>query len=174
MKNIFLCGFMGCGKSTVGAELSSLLSMKFIDMDKYIEQKVGKTIPEIFEKYGEKRFREYERTAAAELASKSGLVVATGGGAVLSDKNTAAFKSGGIIVFIDVPLEVIAKRLEGDTSRPLLQREDKFAALRELYEKRMPFYRKAADLIVSNNDNAPAVTVAQKIASSPKIKKLLG
>lgn len=174
MMNIFLCGFMGCGKSTVGTELSSLLSLEFIDMDKYIEQKVGMTIPEIFDKYGEKRFREYEQAAASELASRSGLVVATGGGAVLSDKNTAAFKSGGVIVLIDVPLQVIAKRLDGDTSRPLLQREDKLAALQELYEKRMPIYRKAADLVVSNNDNAPAVTVAQKIASSPEIKKLFG
>ncbi|HEX2937359.1 MAG TPA: shikimate kinase [Ruminiclostridium sp.] len=173
MKNIFLCGFMGCGKSTVGKELANLLGLSFIDMDKYIEDAAGETVSEIFGKYGERRFREYEHSASVELAAKSGIVVGTGGGAVLSDENVKAMKSGGLIVFIDVPLNVIAERLNEDTTRPLLQGPAKADAMRVLYEQRLPVYRCASDIVVSNPNNSEAIETAKKIASNPRIIELL-
>lgn len=173
LKNIFLCGFMGCGKSTVGTELAALLSMNFIDMDKYIEKSVGKLIPEIFESEGEAKFREYEHSAVKELSGKSGIVVATGGGAVMSHKNVVTMKAGGVLVFIDVPLDIIALRLENDHTRPLLRNPDKLETMRSLYERRMPVYRETADIIIENRDNCPAASVAQRIAALPEIKRLL-
>lgn len=164
MKNIILCGFMGCGKSTVGKALAPLLNMKFIDMDKYIEGIAKQSVSDIFKNYGEKHFRELEAKAAKELSSKSGLIIATGGGAVLSAANVEAFKSGGIIVLIDVPLSVIAKRLDGDISRPLLRTPDKDDVMLDLYNKRMPQYRAAADFTVINEDDRPETTVAEDIA----------
>lgn len=173
MKNIFLCGFMGCGKSTVGKELSALIGADFIDMDKYIEQKAGRTVSEIFGQSGEKKFREYETAAAKEISARSGIVAALGGGAVLSAENTAVFKSGGLIVLIDVPLEIIIGRLNGDTTRPLLQSTDKLKIMRTLYEKRMPVYKTAAAVIVSNSDDSPPDVIARKIASNTKVREML-
>lgn len=163
MKNIYLCGFMGCGKSTVGKELAKLLGMDFIDMDTYIEQRANQKITDIFKRNGEKYFRAIESKAAAELSHKDGLVVATGGGAVLSDINVAFFKNNGLIVFIDVPLEILIKRLEGDKTRPLLQRPDKETALRSLFNERIPRYRAVCDIAVENNDNRKSVAVARDI-----------
>ena len=163
-KNIFLCGFMGCGKSTVGRALALQLGMEFIDMDTFIEEKSGESVQEIFKNYGEAHFRALEREAAQTLSGRGGCVVGTGGGAVLSPGSAAAMKRGGVIVLIDVPLSVIAQRLDGDTTRPLLQAPDKLAAMRALYEARMPLYRAVADLTVENPDDRPEALVAQDIA----------
>lgn len=164
MKNIFLCGFMGCGKTTVGQSLASVLKMQFIDMDAFIEENESKSVSEIFEKHGEAYFRALETGAAEQLSKKGGLVVATGGGAVLSPKNAAFFKSGGYIVLIDVPLPIITLRLDGDGTRPLLKRRDKEAVMNKLYNERMPVYRAAADFTVQNSDNRPGDSVACDIA----------
>lgn len=164
MKNIFLCGFMGCGKTTVGKSLASILKMKFIDMDVFIEENAGERISDIFKKHGEIFFRTLETEAAKKLSKMSGCVVATGGGAVMSPENTALFKSGGYIVLIDVPLEIIALRLSGDDTRPLLKRQDKEDVMSALYHKRMPVYRAAADFTVENNDNRPGASIASNIA----------
>jgi shikimate kinase len=163
-KNIFLCGFMGCGKSTVGRALASQLGMDFIDMDAYIEETAKESVQEIFKNHGEARFRTLEHDAALALAALDGCVVGTGGGAVLSQDNVKAMKRGGLIVLIDVPLPIIARRLEGDTTRPLLQQPDKSAAMRALYEARMPVYRAAADITVENPDDRPEALVARDIA----------
>ncbi|MDR3644760.1 MAG: shikimate kinase [Clostridia bacterium] len=164
-ENIILCGFMGCGKTTVGRVLASLLGMEFADLDSVIESRADMTVSEIFTSFGEEYFRALEAQAAAELSKRSGIVLATGGGAVLDAGNVALFKSGGRIVFIDVPLETISGRLEGDASRPLLPTDR--AALRRLYDARQPLYRAAADIVVSNAADAPAPDVAREI-----VKKL--
>ena len=137
--NIILCGFMGSGKSTVGLLLAKKLGMSFIDLDTYIEKKEGMTVSKIFEKYGEPYFRN---------AEKNGLVIAAGGGTLVDKENADTFRTSGKIVLLDLPVEVIAERLKGDNSRPLLQRPDKDKAMRELYEKRMPLYKSAADITV--------------------------
>lgn len=149
MNNIVLCGFMGCGKTTVGRNLARKAGRKFIDMDLYIEEKAGMRISEIFEKFGEDHFRDLEHKACLELADTQGLVIASGGGAFTFQRNIDAFKGKDKIVLLDVPLDIIKNRLKNDTTRPLLQRPDKEEAMRELYEKRLPVYLSAADITVS-------------------------
>ena len=149
MNNIVLCGFMGCGKTTVGRNLARKAGRKFIDMDLYIEEKAGMKISEIFEKFGENRFRDMEHEACLELADAEGLVIASGGGAFTFQRNIDAFRGKDKIVLLDVPLDIIKQRLKNDTTRPLLQRPDKEEAMRELYEKRLPVYLSAADITVS-------------------------
>ena len=153
-KNIILCGFMGCGKSTVGALLAKKTGMAFIDLDSYIEKKQGMTISDIFEKYGEAHFRQLEKDASKELSLKNGMVIAAGGGTLTFQENVDVFHTNGKIILLDLPLETVAKRLENDTSRPLLNRPDKIEAMKALYDKRLPLYKAAADIIV-NGDNSP-------------------
>ncbi len=161
--NIILCGFMGSGKSTVGALLSKKLGMSFIDLDSYIEKKEDMTVSQIFEAYGEPYFRQSEREAARELSEKNGLIIAAGGGTLVDKQNADTFKRNGRIILLDLPVEIIAERLKGDNTRPLLQREDKEKAMRELYNKRMPLYKEAADIIV--DAAAAPLTVCGRIIS---------
>lgn len=162
-KNIILCGFMGCGKSTIGSLLAKKTGMAFIDLDKYIEKKENKTVAQIFEDSGEAYFREKEREASRELGSKKGLVVATGGGTLTYPENAEAFRRNGTIVLLDIPLDTVAQRLQHDTTRPLLNRPDKAEAMKELYEKRRPLYRRAADLVIPA-DQSPMQVCMQIIA----------
>jgi shikimate kinase len=148
MRNIILCGFMGCGKTTVGRSLSELTGLLFVDMDAAIEEKAGMPVADIFSKFGEEGFRLREREACAELASRQGLVIAVGGGALTFRENVDTLSKTGDIVLLDVPLSIILKRLEGDNTRPLLARPDREQAARELYDSRLPLYRAAADFIV--------------------------
>ena len=147
-KNIVLCGFMGCGKSTIGSLLARKMGMALIDLDAYIEKKENKTVSQIFADSGEPYFRELERNAARELSEKKGLIIASGGGTLTFEENVKVLKQNGIIVLLDVPVEVVEQRLRHDTTRPLLNRPDKAQAMRELYEKRLPLYRAAADIVV--------------------------
>lgn len=162
--NLVLCGFMGCGKTTVGKSLADRLGRQFVDMDVLLERREGKSIPALFAAYGEEGFRAMETRAARDLAACRGLVIAAGGGAAARQENVAAFRAGGKVVFLDVPLEVLRRRLAGDRSRPLLNRADKDEAMRTLYEKRLPLYRAAADLTVFNESDAPADRVAALLA----------
>ena len=100
--NIVLCGFMGCGKTTVGKILSEKLSMKFVDVDELIEQEQGMTISEIFEKYGEIGFRKIENETIKKVSQWNNAIVSTGGGSVLNVDNVTALKSSGKIFFLDV------------------------------------------------------------------------
>lgn len=152
-KNIILCGFMGCGKSTVGSLLAKKNGMAFVDLDSYIEKKEGKTISEIFSDSGEAYFRALEREASKELSAKNGLVIAAGGGTLTFQENVDVLRENGKIVLLDIPVEVVAQRLVGDTTRPLLNRPDRDEAMKELYEKRLPVYRKAADVIIDGNQS---------------------
>ncbi|MCD8026877.1 MAG: shikimate kinase [Clostridiales bacterium] len=170
MNNIVLCGFMGCGKSTVGRNIARKSNRKFIDMDAYIESKAGMTVSQIFEKYGEDGFRDMEHEACIELSEMSGLVIASGGGAFTFERNCEVFKGKDTVIFLDVPLSVIKKRLRYDKSRPLLQRPDKDKAMKELYDKRLPLYRKAADITVKGQ-NSPLKTAYAVIESAEKNQK---
>lgn len=148
MRSVYLCGFMGCGKSTVGKELSKLLDMDFYDLDDYIVQKEGRTIPEIFAQSSEAYFREAEAKAVCELSS---CVVATGGGALIND-NTAVFaRRNGTVIFLDVPFEICYERIKDDKNRPLAVNNTK-EQLRELFEKRRGIYIKNSELTVAITD----------------------
>ena len=154
-KNIVLCGFMGSGKSTIGNLLSKKMGMAFIDLDAYIEKKENKSVSQIFEESGEEYFRQLERDAVKELAYKKSIILATGGGTLTFQQNVDTLKNANNkIILLDLPVEVISKRLQGDTKRPLLNRPDKEKVMRELYEKRLPLYRSAADIVV-NAANSP-------------------
>lgn len=147
--NIILCGFMGCGKSTVGALLAKKTGMSFVDLDTYIENKARMTISEIFAKYGEPRFRAMEREAAKEISEKKGIVLAAGGGTLTVETNVETLNKNGTIILLDLPMEVVAERLKNDKTRPLLNRPDKDKVMKELYDKRLPLYRHAADVSVN-------------------------
>lgn len=161
--NIVLCGFMGCGKTSVGKRVAKLLNRQFCDLDLYIEEKAGMTVTEIFAKEGEAGFRARETQAAEEVASQRGMVIASGGGTVLSQRNVDAFhKHGAKILFLDVPVAALQERLKNDKRRPLLQVPDRRKVIAELYEKRVPLYQAAADITIDGG--APAVVVARRVA----------
>ncbi len=144
---------MGCGKSTIGSLLSRKMGMAFVDLDKYIEKKENKTVSEIFEDSGEDYFRQLEREASKELAAKKGVVLAAGGGTLTFPENVEVLKKSGTIVLLDIPVEVVSERLRNDTTRPLLDRPDKEEAMRELYSRRLPLYREAADVVIDANQS---------------------
>lgn len=170
MDNIVLCGFMGCGKSTVGKNIARKTGKKFLDMDSYIEKKAGMTVSEIFDKYGESAFRDMEHEACKELSEMKDLVIASGGGAFTFERNVEVFKGKDTIVLLDVPLGVIKYRLRNDKTRPLLQRPDRDKAMQELYDKRLPLYKSAADIIVSGR-NTPIKTAFSVIDAVSEYKK---
>ncbi len=157
MNNIILCGFMGCGKSTVGKALAAATDNTFVDMDSYIEETAGMTVSDIFATEGEAAFRTREHAACVTLGQQDNLIIATGGGAVLREDNVAALRNGGHIVWLTVTPETVLNRLKNDTTRPLLQRDDKETAVCELMTARGPLYRAAADIIVDGNGTAEEI-----------------
>ena len=119
--NIVLVGFMGTGKSTVGRLLASKLGYEYVDTDQLIESEQGISIAELFKLHGEPYFREVESSVLRKVVSRSGQVVATGGGAVLAEHNREAMLSGGYVVALSASKEAIIARVKGDRARPLLQ-----------------------------------------------------
>lgn len=169
MNNIVLCGFMGCGKSTVGRNIARKTGKNFLDMDSYIENKAGMTVSQIFEKYGESGFRNMEHEACRELSEMNGLIIASGGGAFTFERNVGVFKNKDVIVLLDVPLDTIKYRLRNDKSRPLLQKPDRDKVMQELYDKRLPLYKNAADIVVSGK-NTPLKTAFAVINAVKNVK----
>lgn len=146
MNNIILCGFMGCGKTTVGRLLAGRLGMDYIDLDAEIEARTGMSIPSIFAEYGEARFRDLEHDAVKRLAARSGCVVSTGGGALTFPRNRAALSPRDLVVFLDAPFEACWARIK-DSDRPIVRRSAP-AELREIYDARRPAYLAAANAVV--------------------------
>jgi len=142
---VFLCGFMGCGKSTVGARMAKEMDCPFVDMDSYIEEKAGMTIPEIFEKHGEPYFRDLETEAIRELAEREG-VIACGGGAMLRNENAKIARAHGIVLMLDVPFNLCYQRI-ANTDRPIVRRSTK-QQLYKLYEQRKNIYRRHSSHIL--------------------------
>lgn len=154
---IFLCGFMGCGKTTVGKKMASLLGKKYCDMDELIVQKAGMSIPEIFEKLGEPEFRRMESELIVELGQFSG-IVSCGGGAMLSDINGENAKKSGVVVFLDVPFETCYNRIKNDPNRPIATSRTK-EQLKDLYDERYPKYKKNSGVCAECVDG-PSNTVS--------------
>ena len=146
--NIFLVGLMGSGKTTVGRILARRYDKTFYDSDHEIEARTGVKIPVIFEIEGETGFRKREEAAIAGLAALSNIVLATGGGAVLSAVNRETLKQRGIVIYLRGTPECLFERTRHDRNRPLLQTADPLTRLRELFGQRDPLYREVADIVV--------------------------
>jgi shikimate kinase len=149
---IFLVGFMGSGKTTVGQALARLMGWRFIDLDQLIEEREGQSIRAIFEARGEPEFRRIEHDAIAACREMNKTVIALGGGAFVADANRALIGSLGQSVWLDCPLEVCLERLGHDPTRPLLRGETE---MRDLLERRRPSYE-MADLIIHTGKRPPA------------------
>jgi 3-dehydroquinate synthase len=148
MQNVFLVGLMGAGKTTIGRILARKLGLKFIDSDHEIEARTGASIPWIFEIEGETSFRRREADVIRDLCGQEGLVLATGGGAILNADSRALLKSRGTVVYLRATVNSILQRTAHDKNRPLLQTADPRKKLEELMAVRDPLYTEIADLVI--------------------------
>ena len=156
--NIFLVGLMGAGKSTIGRQLARELGRQFRDSDSEIEKRTGVSIDVIFDIEGEQGFRRRETRMLQELVEERGIVLATGGGAILASENRQLLTDNGLIIYLKASAEHLAGRVKLDRRRPLLQTGDKLAKIRELMTQREPVYRQLADMVVeTNNRSIPRV-----------------
>ena len=144
--NLILVGPMGAGKSCIGRRLAERFGLRLVDADLEIERRTGAPIPTIFECEGESGFRARERATLAELLADDGMVLATGGGAVLDPQTREALRERGFVVHLHVTPDQQLQRLARDRSRPLLARPDREAVLHELARLREPLYAQVADL----------------------------
>lgn len=149
--NIFLVGPMGAGKSTVGRQLARSLEMEFVDCDREIEERTGVSISIIFELEGEEGFRKRERAMIEQLTERDGIVLATGGGAVLDEENRARLRSRGFAIYLNAPIDLLLERTARDKHRPLLQTDDPKAKLTALAEEREPLYQQVADMVIKTD-----------------------
>lgn len=146
MTTVFLTGFMGAGKTTIGKALANELNLSLFDTDELIEKTLNKTINDIFEEEGEDQFRHYEKKILEKVSGQP-LLVTTGGGIVTRSDNRRTMRKDGVIIYLHSNPETILERLETDTSRPLLKK-DKEKQILTLFEDRLPFYLEA-DYVVS-------------------------
>ena len=164
MRNVFLVGPMGAGKSTIGRLLAKELHYPFKDSDREIEARTGADIPWIFDVEGEEGFRQREEAMIAELVQERGIVLATGGGVVMREANRRALASNGLVVYLRTSVEQQLQRTAKDRQRPLLQTADPEKVLRELMERREPLYREIAHLVIDTDQRGPKVVVNTIIA----------
>lgn len=157
--SIFLVGMMGAGKTSVGRVLARRLQKTFYDSDHVIEDRTGVKIPLIFEIEGEPGFRVRESSVVDELTALRDIVLATGGGAVLSEKNRDRLRTRGTVVYLRASVRDLLNRTRHDKNRPLLQAADPRARLTELYEKRDPLYREVAHVTVDTGNQSIASLV---------------
>ena len=150
--NIFLIGFMGCGKSTVAAKLNQMYGMHVVEMDQEISKRQKMSIPEIFEQYGEEYFRNLESALLEEIATGSRQVVSCGGGVVLREDNVAEMKKSGHIVLLTAKPENVLKRVQKDDNRPILKGRKTVEDIQTLMEARREKYEGAADIVVATDD----------------------
>ncbi|HEY8537774.1 MAG TPA: shikimate kinase AroK, partial [Steroidobacteraceae bacterium] len=162
-RNVYLIGPMGSGKTAVGRQLAKLLRLTFHDSDAEVERRTGVDIPYIFEREGEAGFREREREVIDALTQLDGVVVATGGGAILHPDNRAHLASRGHVVYLKTSVEQQLERTKHGRQRPLLYTEDPARRLRELMEQRAPLYESIAEITVET-DGRHVRAVAEEIA----------
>jgi len=167
MRNIFLIGFMGCGKSTVAECLTNLYGMDTIEMDQVIVEREGMSISDIFAEKGEPYFRDVETKLLVEIQSQENKVVSCGGGAALREQNVLEMKKSGYIVFLTAKPETILERVKDDDERPLLRGNKNVDFIRELLDKRKPKYEAAADIVVKT-DGKDVKTICEEIIEKTK------
>ncbi|MBM7584603.1 shikimate kinase [Bacillus pakistanensis] len=163
MSKIFLIGFMGVGKTTVGSELAKELKYKVVDTDHLIEGKIGKDIKSYFKKYGEEAFRKREAEILDELPSEN-VVVTTGGGIVTYDDSRKKIKRNGIVFFLQCDFEVMMNRLKDDSTRPLLINKSS-QEIHNLYLSRLPIYRNTAHYVINTTHLSIDETVEEIVKS---------
>jgi len=147
-RNVFLVGMMGAGKSTAGRLLARRLKRPFLDSDHEVERRCGVKIPVIFEIEGEPGFRARESAVLGELTALRDVVLATGGGAVLSADNRRLLAARGTVIYLHASADALYERVRQDRNRPLLATDDPAGRLRELYQNRDPLYRDIADMVI--------------------------
>jgi len=169
-ERIFVSGFMGAGKSTIGKLLAKKLNLAFYDLDTCIENKANQSIPEIFDKEDEAGFRKKEKVALLDVIRSKKGVIALGGGALQNQHLVDHVKVNGMLVLVDTPIEVIIERISGDENRPLLQDDcgnmKPEAVLKEelqaLYKQRYPFYEQA-EVTVKTNEYGTAELLTDEL-----------
>lgn len=170
MKNVFLIGYMGTGKSTVASWLSQKRGMEIIEMDEQIVAQEGQSISDIFAQKGERYFRDLETELLLEIMAKDNKVVSCGGGIVLRDENVAIMKESGVIVLLTAEPETIFERVKQDHNRPLLQGNKNIDFIKDMMEKRRPKYECAADIIIQT-DGKNIADIADEILEQIKNKE---
>ncbi len=162
--NLFLVGPMGAGKTTIGRFLANSLDLEFVDLDTEIEQRCGANIPWIFDVEGEEGFRKREAQLLDEVTLKKGILLATGGGAVLAEKNREILKERGYVVYLSASVDQLLERTAHDKNRPLLQVGNPRAVIEALISDRDPLYRAVSDLVVITERRRPQL-VAEEIVN---------
>jgi shikimate kinase len=147
---LFLVGLPGAGKSTLGRQLARRLSLRFVDADSELEHRLGVSIPTIFEIEGEPGFRDREEATLRDLTLLTGVLLSTGGGAVLRANNRLRLRENGTVVYLHAEPSTLWTRVRHNRNRPLLQTADPLARLAELYAQRDTLYRETADFIVES------------------------
>ena len=166
--NIALIGFMGTGKTTVGRVLAEKLRRSFVELDSLVEQKAGKSIPDIFQQDGETAFRELEIEVTKEVSKDKNLVIACGGGLVLNKINIDCLRESARVVYLTASPKVILKRVSGEAGeRPLLNVPDRASEIQELLGFRKSFYERAADITIDTS-KLDINSVAEQIISKLK------
>lgn len=160
-QNIFLIGPMGAGKSTIGHYLADALGFTFYDSDHEIEKRAGATISWVFDVEGEVEFRKREEQVIADLTNLPNIILATGGGAILSPRNRAVLAARGVVIYLQVSIANQVRRLQHSHDRPLLKSADPAKVLTSLQKQREPLYQELADHAFDTNElNARAVAQA--------------
>ncbi len=162
MKNIYLVGFMGTGKTSVGKILAEKLNREFVEMDSVIEAEQAKPITEIFAQDGEGAFRQSEKELLKKLTNKPDLVVSCGGGLVCDLENLKLLKASGVVIALEAAPATIYQRTKTNTKRPLLNVKEPLRAIEELLAKRRPFYQQADQVI--NTEEFEPEQIADQIA----------
>ena len=161
--NLILVGPMGAGKTSIGRRLAERFSLEFVDADHAIVEDTGQSIAEIFEHGGEAEFRAIEKRVMGELLQRRGLLLSTGGGAILDPDNRTLIAQTGFVVYLQVGVAEQIARLKRDKSRPLLQRPDREQVLDQMAQVRDPLYRQIADLTVNTEHFTPAEATAHLV-----------
>lgn len=166
--NIFLVGLMGSGKTTIGRALAKRLNMQFVDADYEIESRTGASITLIFEIEGEASFRQREADVIRDLTQQQGIVLATGGGAILNEESRRHLREHGTVVYLRASVSSLLQRTSHDRNRPLLQTADPRARIEALMRERAPLYEEVAHITVETG--RPNVqTVVQTILSQLEV-----
>lgn len=159
-KNIFLIGMMGAWKSTVGRKLAHILRMRLRDLDREIEREAGLIISHIFEVMSQREFRELERRVLTRLTQKSGQIIATGGGTVLSDANRFILTTEGFTIYLKARPETLDKRIKNIQKRPILQRStNKLETLTKIFDERKAYYDISCHTTIETDDLTPEEVV---------------
>ena len=158
-KNIILVGLMGAGKSTIGRHLAKRLKMEFCDSDSVIEERTGVSIATIFEIEGEAGFRAREEQIIAELCERKNIILATGGGSILSENTRKIIQEAGHVIYLCTTAEQLYMRIRHDKSRPLMQTNNPLRTLRNLLAEREPYYLEVADSTVKTGQQKVNVVI---------------